>query len=667
MNKLKNMLSLLAIACLLVGLIIYQTTANISSTHPLIDGDNDVPLQLQNVTTMGSPYENMKECSYLIGQTGSYTYMINGTTGRMVSYSTNALTVSQNAVGNLTSGGSVYWQIAQYNFAGCVNVTVSNITLYGSGWGTIFNETSRTTPCLFYVTGSNVVVKDMALYGIKDDVELGTSAAAYMSNLMFNGTSGCKALNVYSAYAPLAGIAARWSSNWEVDHCYVYDCVYNDTEYGHDTTGDGCYGIGFLSCWNVTISNSWVVDSGLGGVARAADGIGTDYTATAYLPYGISILDNHVITPRHANVTMGARGIYAQGRALVVTGNYVMMPSTQTLSSCIVVGSGTNTSSSSVVSGNTFVGSTGANCYAADISSNAPYTVFTGNTISNTLYGVRTQSSSSTITGNSIVVTGAGGGVVLGGSGGNSLVQGNTIVQTSSTGTGIIVVTEPASIEGNTITGSFTTGITLSNRDNSTVTGNIITSSTTGISLTSGSIYNAITSNRISCTTGINEASGADYNTFTSNILVGSTTGVVNFGLHSTWHDNAGLVAGLDTDASIMVGTVGETVALGNLVFLNSSGYFKTNAVSTTKMPAVAMASQANSTGGVCILLLQGYFTNAAWSWTPGALLYASNTTAGGMTHTYPSNSGAQVEVVGYAVSATQIYFDPQLIIITIA
>jgi hypothetical protein len=116
-----------------------------------------------------------------------------------------------------------------------------------------------------------------------------------------------------------------------------------------------------------------------------------------------------------------------------------------------------------------------------------------------------------------------------------------------------------------------------------------------------------------------------------------------------------------------MVGTVGETVALGNLVFLNSSGYFKTNAVSTTKMPAVAMASQANSTGGVCILLLQGYFTNAAWSWTPGALLYASNTTAGGMTHTYPSNSGAQVEVVGYAVSATQIYFDPQLIIITIA
>jgi hypothetical protein len=58
-------------------------------------------------------------------------------------------------------------------------------------------------------------------------------------------------------------------------------------------------------------------------------------------------------------------------------------------------------------------------------------------------------------------------------------------------------------------------------------------------------------------------------------------------------------------------------------------------------------------------MLLRGYVYNSAWNWTSiGGELYLS-TTAGAMTQTQPSGSGDIVRVVGYAISADLIYFNP--------
>ena len=59
-------------------------------------------------------------------------------------------------------------------------------------------------------------------------------------------------------------------------------------------------------------------------------------------------------------------------------------------------------------------------------------------------------------------------------------------------------------------------------------------------------------------------------------------------------------------------------------------------------------------------MLLRGYVYNSAWNWTNiGGELYLSSTTAGAMTQTQPSGSGDIVRVVGYAISADLIYFNP--------
>jgi hypothetical protein len=57
-------------------------------------------------------------------------------------------------------------------------------------------------------------------------------------------------------------------------------------------------------------------------------------------------------------------------------------------------------------------------------------------------------------------------------------------------------------------------------------------------------------------------------------------------------------------------------------------------------------------------MLLRGYIYNSSWNWTVGATLYLS-TTAGAITETQPTGSADIVRVVGYAISADLIYFNP--------
>jgi hypothetical protein len=62
----------------------------------------------------------------------------------------------------------------------------------------------------------------------------------------------------------------------------------------------------------------------------------------------------------------------------------------------------------------------------------------------------------------------------------------------------------------------------------------------------------------------------------------------------------------------------------------------------------------------------RGQVTNGSWSWTAiGKYVYAC-TTPGGLTQVLSSGSGEQVQIVGMALSATQIDFDPQLVLVEV-
>jgi hypothetical protein len=117
-----------------------------------------------------------------------------------------------------------------------------------------------------------------------------------------------------------------------------------------------------------------------------------------------------------------------------------------------------------------------------------------------------------------------------------------------------------------------------------------------------------------------------------------------------------------------IVGTAGESLVLGNVVYPKSDGkYWKAKANSSTTLPCVAIVAQASiSSSATGALLNIGYITNGAWNWNVNGLLYISDTTGGTMTQTAPTTSGSSVQIVGYAISATQIFFNPNYVFITL-
>lgn len=93
----------------------------------------------------------------------------------------------------------------------------------------------------------------------------------------------------------------------------------------------------------------------------------------------------------------------------------------------------------------------------------------------------------------------------------------------------------------------------------------------------------------------------------------------------------------------------------------NSSGALVlADADALSTMPGFCLALAAGT--GAVDVLLDGFITNSAWTWTPRGILYAS-TTAGAMTQTAPSGYQDQVQVVGIAITATTIFFKPDYVL----
>jgi len=105
---------------------------------------------------------------------------------------------------------------------------------------------------------------------------------------------------------------------------------------------------------------------------------------------------------------------------------------------------------------------------------------------------------------------------------------------------------------------------------------------------------------------------------------------------------------------------------VGSVLYIASDGNWEradANAKATTI--GFGMALEAGS-GSKKILLPGGVFRNDAWSWTPGAVLYVSESTPGAMTHVPPLGSGDYVFPVAIAKTSKIIILCPSLTLVKI-
>lgn len=112
-----------------------------------------------------------------------------------------------------------------------------------------------------------------------------------------------------------------------------------------------------------------------------------------------------------------------------------------------------------------------------------------------------------------------------------------------------------------------------------------------------------------------------------------------------------------------------NATGVGAALYMASDGHYdEADADSSATMPVTALALEAGV--GTKKILRRGFLRNDTWNWTLGNgvanYIYASTTT-GGMTQTAPTGTGDLVQILGYAVSADVIYFDPQLVMVEVA
>ena len=104
--------------------------------------------------------------------------------------------------------------------------------------------------------------------------------------------------------------------------------------------------------------------------------------------------------------------------------------------------------------------------------------------------------------------------------------------------------------------------------------------------------------------------------------------------------------------------TAAVTLAAGDLCYLNSNGKMAKADATTeaTSKTLIAICTEALAADAVGTFLLKGYYVTSGL--TAGDILYI-DTTAGGWTNTAPTSLANVVRILGYALSTTQIFFDP--------
>jgi len=105
----------------------------------------------------------------------------------------------------------------------------------------------------------------------------------------------------------------------------------------------------------------------------------------------------------------------------------------------------------------------------------------------------------------------------------------------------------------------------------------------------------------------------------------------------------------------------GYTASTFDLVFLGSGGkWLEVDAdTSSTCQGMIALALESkNDTEAMLVAIAGSFVKNTGWSWTVGATLYAGET-LGSIQEAIPTGENAVIRVIGFAVNATTIYFNP--------
>ena len=88
------------------------------------------------------------------------------------------------------------------------------------------------------------------------------------------------------------------------------------------------------------------------------------------------------------------------------------------------------------------------------------------------------------------------------------------------------------------------------------------------------------------------------------------------------------------------------------------------SAVATAKSIGIAPVAISDTATGT--VLLHGFVRDDTWNWTTGATLYLSET-AGAMTETAPTTSGAFVQPVGIALEPDVVYINPDMTLLEVS
>lgn len=184
------------------------------------------------------------------------------------------------------------------------------------------------------------------------------------------------------------------------------------------------------------------------------------------------------------------------------------------------------------------------------------------------------------------------------------------------------------------------------------------------LNIGAGSGANAITIDASNNTTAVNNLST------NGNVTLGDA-GTDEHTLNGTLNLNA-TPADLTCSGTTATFTAGETVNRGDVVYYKpaDSRMWKAVATAAATSRAVAIAAADIAGGAAGRFLLKGFIkdTGTFPTFVAGDVIYTDETAGGGPpTKTAPSTSGDFVQVIGWAVDADTVYFNPDSTVIEVA
>jgi hypothetical protein len=117
----------------------------------------------------------------------------------------------------------------------------------------------------------------------------------------------------------------------------------------------------------------------------------------------------------------------------------------------------------------------------------------------------------------------------------------------------------------------------------------------------------------------------------------------------------------LTADGMKVTLVAGESLVFGEVEYIATNGKaMRADASANNTSRALAMATSTLALDEPGTFLLFGFVRNSGWSWTVGAEIYLSETT-GALTQTAPTTSNSVTQVMGTAISADLMYFNPSM------